>query len=643
MEASKYTLEQAAVNTLRVISCEAISKAQSGHSGIALSAAPLLYAIYKNMNYDRRNGSWFNRDRFVMSAGHGSAILYTTLKCFGFEDIDLKTFRQFGSSLTGHPELNEKIGVDCSTGPLGQGIGMAVGMAIAEKKLAATYNKQDYDLINHYTYCLCGDGCLMEGVSYEAVALAGHLGLNKLILVYDCNRVTLDGGLENASSEDVKKRFQASGWRVLEVADGNDELAIGTAIKRAKNSKDMPTIVICYTEIGHGAKNAGSNKAHGQVLSAEDLAQLRADMELVSTPFKMDADVATHFEKIVKTKNKWGRWRGLFRKYGMDYPLLHSQLSEFIDKPHNHYKCSAPGKQMSGRDAGSAMLNQIAAQSPRLFGGGADVVTTTKAFVHTSDGGIEYFTFDNPLGSNIAYGIREFAMGAVSNGLALHGFTPYCSTFLAFSDYAKPAIRLSALMNLPVTYVFTHDGIGNAPDGSTHQCSEHIAALRVIPNLHVYRPCDDFEVAAVYEYVFEKQSPAAIVLSRGDLVSPAINPQHNIQAPRATILSSGSEVAICTRAQKILGAIGIFVNVISVPCLESFNISAHPELNPKTPVVAVEMGSSMPWYAFMGRHNLRGAVVGFNTFGATGANDLLAANLGFTPEHIADVVQEILK
>jgi len=650
-----YTLEQAGVNTLRALSCEAISNANSGHSGIALGAAPIMYSIYNAMKFDPSNGSWFNRDRFVMSAGHGSALLYTTLKCFGFGvdyypkkkrnkppfvSIDLKTFRSLGSHLHGHPEYNEAMGVDCSTGPLGQGLAMAVGIALGEKKLAAEFNMPDNEIIDHYTFCLAGDGCLMEGASYEACSLAGLWHLNKLIVLYDANNVTLDGFRGISDNENVKMRFKAMNWNVLEVPDGDDEYAITAKIKRAKASKDKPTIIIINTTIGFGAKNQGTSKAHGQVLTMEECKQFRQDWELLSDVFEVDPDVAEHFEKLIYKKRKnYRKWAKQLKDYSFDYPEYFCELEDFILKTKSKYQCFPTGETKSGRDIGHDMLNQIACQNARLFGGGADVASTTKTFVSRNDGSLHYFSHDDQTGENIAFGVREFAMACISNGLALHNFTPYCSTFLSFSDYCKPAMRLTAMMNLPVTYIFTHDGLGNPPDGPTHQANEHIASLRLIPNFSVFRPCDDLEVASVYEYVFEAGIPNAIILSRGDLVTACGVDKGCVEYPRAVLLASGTEVSLCHRAQKILGACGVFVNVESVPCLEHYNFG---KLNKSLPVLAVEMGSAMPWWAMFGRHEIRGDVVGFDRFGASGAGGDVTKELGFTPEQIADKVLNLL-
>jgi len=637
------TVEQAAVNTLRVLSAETIANAKSGHSGVALGAAAIMYSIYKNMNVDPSDGAWFNRDRFVLSAGHGSALLYSTLSCFGFDGIDLRTFRQLGSALTGHPELDESIGVDCSTGPLGQGIAMAVGIAVAEKRLSATYNTKKgdtvHDIIDHYTYCLVGDGCLQEGISYEACNLAGLWRLNKLIVLYDSNEVQLDGERSTADTEDVIKRFEAMRWNVLTVKNGQDEKAISARIRRAKMLGDAPTLIIVNTQIGYGAKNAGTNKAHGQVLSMEECKELRDKWLLANKPFSVDTDVSAHFESLIRKKIGMAqKWKQKLYLYGASFPGKYEELTDFVERPNRSFKCKTEGKTIALRDAGGIMLNQIAKQTARLWGGSADVSSTTKAFV--VGGG--FFGHKKPKATDIAFGVREFAMSAIMNGAALHGYMCYCSTFLAFSDYCKAAIRMTAMMGLPVTYIFSHDGLGNAPDGPTHQATEHIAALRLIPNMMVFRPADDAETAAVYEYVFENQKPACIILSRSSV--PSLNEEFKkielFENPTAILLASGSEVSLCIEAKKLLLKSGVAVNLVSVPCLESFDAS---KLKKNVPVVAVEMGHGMPWWALFGKHGLRGDVISFDTFGDSGKDAAVMAKFGFTAENIAEKVMEICK
>ena len=648
-----------AINTLRVLSAEAISNANSGHGGIALGAAPIMYAAYTSMKIDPNNANWFDRDRFVMSAGHGSALLYSMLHLMGFgiSMQDLKTFRKLGSHLTGHPELNTKIGVDCSTGPLGQGVAMAVGMALAEKRLSRMYNKGGLNIIDHHTFVLAGDGCLMEGVSYEACNLAGLWKLNKLIMLYDSNNITIDGTRTMADGECVKKRFEACGWNVLEVDGEKGENDITNAIAQAKAFENAPTIIVIKTTIGYGDKRAGTHKAHGMVLTADECTELRGQFGLTLKPFEVDTDVKKHFESIAfKKMNSQKQWEKLLHKYRKQFPKEYSSLEKFIKPGIAKYDVKVERKTAELRNTGGEVLNQIAKQSVRIYGGSADVASTTKAIVENA-----YF----------ACGVREFAMAAICNGLALHGFTPYCSTFLAFSDYCKAAIRLTAMMDLPVVYVFTHDGLGNAPDGPTHQGNECINALRMIPNMTVFRPCDDVEAADAYKWAFESGKPTCIVLSRGpvpsfssgglenggyvisdgaSLAKEASEQLYGVKKDTLTkfsavILATGAEVVLCLEAQDLLRNMGISVRVVSMPSFELFD--AQPEEyrmsvlgSADIPKVAVEMGNGDLWYKYVGPN---GKVISFDVFGESGPHEELANKLGFSARNIANTVFELFK
>jgi len=650
-----------AVDTIRVISAEVISAANSGHSGIALGAAPIMYSVYTSMKIDSDAPDWFNRDRFILSAGHGSALLYTVLHFMGFKisTEDLKTFRTLNSHLTGHPELNTKIGVDCSTGPLGQGVAMAVGAALAEKRLAEMFNKDGFNIIDHHTFVLAGDGCLMEGVSYEACNLAGLWKLNKLIMLYDSNHVTLDGKAETANGEDTAKRFEACGWRVISVSENQGTDGITSAIAQAKTSADAPTVIIVNTTIGFGARTAGTSKAHGAVLSAAETQELRERLQLPGKPLEVDSDVRKHFSQLIKNQTAKKKWDAVVSNYKKKYPAEYKDLIKFISPEAAQFIVTPERKTMSLRDAGHTALNQIAKQSPRIYGGSADVASTTKAFVD---------------GAYFACGVREFAMAAICNGLALHGFTPYCSTFLAFSDYARAAIRLSALMDLPVTYIFTHDGFGNGPDGPTHQGNEHISALRLMPNMNVFRPCDDAETAAAFKYVFEKRKPACIVLGRGEV--PPISGEKdfgNVEKGgyvisagsgecKAVLIATGAEVATCIEAQKLLEKSGVGVRVVSIPSFELFDLSSAEYksnvLGGGLPKVAVETGVGALWHKYisadydnkdnksgLNRNRIRSAdyvIVSFDQFGGSGPNGKLAEKFGFTAENITRKTLELL-
>jgi len=623
-------IEKRAVDTLRVLSAEVITNANNlGHTGIALGAAPIMYATYRAMKVDPKNPAWFNRDRFVLSAGHGSALLYSALHMFWFplSKEELKTFRNFGSRLHAHPEVLPEMGVDSTTGPLGQGVGMAVGMAMAEKKLNQMYGS----VVNHYTYCIAGDGCLQEGVSYETCALAGLHKLNKLILLYDANEVTLDGARSMSDNEDVEMRFKACGWNVIDVKNANESAPISKAIEQAKKS-NKPTLIICRTEIGYGANNQGTHKAHGQVLSSEECAELRNKWGLTSEFFGVDKDVAEHFNNLAKEKS------GISAKWS---PTL--ELKKFLSK--KTFDVRAEGKSIALRNAGQVMLRQVARQDDRIWGGSADVASTTMAFVGEDD---------------IAFGIREHGMAAICNGLALHGFLPYCSSFLVFSDYLKPSLRLSALMNAPVHYIFTHDGFGNTPDGPTHQGNEHIAALRLVPSLHVFRPCNDYEVAGVYKYVYEKEIPAVTILSRGGAfgdrfgecaeadISTVEKGAYVIYESkglkhRVTLLATGSEVTLAMDSATVVEKNGIGVRVVSMPCEHLFagqdKRYRESVISKDLPVVAIEMGSGDMWYKYTGE---RGAIISFEEFGHSCAESDLRKHVGFTIENMVSVVRSLL-
>lgn len=637
------SIENKAVNTLRVMSVEVINNANSGHSGIALGAAAIMYAMYKSMRVDNKNPNWFNRDRFVFSAGHGSALMYSAMHMFGFPipRDELKTFRQMGARLHGHPEVLPELGIDASTGPLGQGVAMAVGLALAEQKLGKTYNRDKHEIIDHYTYCIAGDGCIMEGVAIEACSLAGKWKLNKLIMLYDANDVTLDGPLCDSDSEDVAMRFTANGWNVIVCKNANEPTSIEQAIQMAKQSVDKPTLIICKTNIGYGASAEGTHKAHGQVLSKDEIVELRQKWALVSENFDVDADVEEHFVELAKEKtghhDKWmkdfGNYKKKFKREGLE-------LEQFFSGVKGKFNIVADDKRIAMRDAGQVMLKQAAGTSPRVWGGSADVASTTKAFV----------------GNDISFGIREHGMAAICNGLALHGFMSYCSTFLSFSDYLRPSLRLSALMGVPVHYMFTHDGFGNPPDGPTHQANEHIASLRLVPSLHVFRPCNAYEVAATYKYIYENEIPAVTILSRGGEFKHEINIKNvdiekgayviyqSKNAPKVTMLATGAEVGLAMDSVKMLEDQGIDVRVVSMPC-ESLFAKQEKEYKDSVialnvPVVAVEMGRGDMWYKYVGRD---GAILSFNEFGHSATEGDMKKHTGFTVENLVNIVSSVVK
>ena len=678
-------IHQRAIDTMRVLGLEQINHANSGHGGMVLGAAPLIYATYMNMNFDPSFGNWFNRDRFVLSAGHGSALLYSANYLFGFpiKKEELKSFRRLWlmnedgrepilkkgekikSRLHGHPELDPEIGIEATTGPLGQGFAMAVGLAVAEKKLNATYE----GVVDHYTYCLVGDGCLMEGVSYEAANLAGLWKLNKLIVLYDSNDITLDGTRASADGEDVVARFSAANWNVIEVADGMSYEALDMAIKRAKAQGEKPSIIIAKTRIGHSAPSEGTAKAHGLVPGTDLIKDLRKKWGIEGEAFSVPDDVQKHFALLRKKRvGKGKKWLDgvmdnevLSREKLKDlYKFVMPGMDVLTSTP---FKVTAQGKPMALRDAGHLALQQIYQQSPRIMGANADISSTTKAYIEQKSEvksgqriAGSWFSHDNPTGTDLACGVREFGMAAICNGLALHGFMPYCSTFLAFSDYMRPAIRLAALMNLPVHFIFTHDGLGHAQDGPTHQGPEHLTSLRLIPNLDVFRPCDDIETANVYEFIYNHECTAVTVLSRG---GEGINLgegvmieriQHgefglrgyvlrNKLKPRAVILATGTEVKLAQLAQDILEKEGIGIAVMSIPNLEIFRFEEDvvPQELISLPKFFVEMGSSS-----FDSMDIMGAL-SWNTFGHSGTEAEVREELEFVPGKIAEMIHLLIE
>ncbi|MCY7672202.1 transketolase, partial [Bacillus altitudinis] len=521
------TIELKSIATIRTLSIDAIEKANSGHPGMPMGAAPMAYALWTNhLNVSPQNPNWFNRDRFVLSAGHGSMLLYSMLHLSGYNLSieDLKQFRQWGSKTPGHPEFGHTEGVDATTGPLGQGIAMAVGMALAERHLAETYNKDHFNVVDHYTYSICGDGDLMEGISSEAASLAGHLGLGRLIVLYDSNDISLDGDLDRSFSENVKNRFEAMNWEVLYVKDGNNIDEVTAAIEKAKQSTDKPTLIEVKTTIGFGSPNrAGTSGVHGAPLGSEEA---KLTKEAYSWTFEEDfhvpSEVYDHFKTAVKDagQKKEAAWNELFEQYEKEYPELAAQLKLAIEgKLPENWDQEVPvyeaGSSLASRASSGEVLNGIAKQVPFFIGGSADLAGSNKTTIKdTTDFGRE-----NYAGRNIWFGVREFAMGAALNGMALHGgLRVFGGTFFVFSDYLRPAIRLAALMGLPVTYVFTHDSIAVGEDGPTHEPVEQLASLRAMPNLSVIRPADGNETAAAWKIaVSSTNKPTALVLTRQNL------------------------------------------------------------------------------------------------------------------------------
>lgn len=655
MQAEKDLL---AINTIRTLSIDAIDKANSGHPGLPMGAAPMAYTLWtRHLRHNPSNPKWFNRDRFVLSAGHGSMLLYSLLHLSGYDlpMEEIKNFRQWDSKTPGHPEFGHTDGVEATTGPLGQGIGMAVGMAMAEAHLAATYNTT-HNIVDHYTYALCGDGDLMEGVAAEAISLAGHLKLNKLVVLYDSNDISLDGDLNKSFSESVQKRFESYGWNYLHVADGNDVEAIDQAIAEAKTS-DRPTLIEVKTVIGFGSPNrSGKADAHGAPMGADETKLVKEAYKWTfEEDFYVDETVYATFKEATDHlgRSEEEKWNSLFAEFEKSNTELAGQLKSAIDgKESIDWNSVKPtyevGSSVATRSASGDAINAIAKALPSFFGGSADLAGSNKTTIK----GVGDFSADNYAGKNIWFGVREFAMGAALNGMALHGgLTVFGGTFFVFSDYVRPAVRLSALMNLPVTYVFTHDSIAVGEDGPTHEPVEHLAALRAMPGLSVIRPADAVETQEAWQLAVEsKDTPTLLVLSRQNLpvlegtVSGAAEGvakgAYVVSAgenPTGLLLATGSEVSLAVEAQKLLKSEGIEVSVVSMPSWDRFEKqdAAYKEsVLPRsiTKRLAIEMGSSLGWHKYVG---FEGDVLAIDRFGASAPGEKIMEEFGFTAENVA--------
>lgn len=649
-------IQSESINAIRTLSIDAIQQANSGHPGLPLGAAPIGYELFANhLKHNPLNPDFIDRDRFILSAGHGSMLLYSLLHLFGYPVSmeDLKNFRQAGAKTTGHPEHGVCPGVEVSTGPLGQGIANAVGFALAEKMLAARFNKSDMALVNHYTYALCGEGCLMEGISYEAASLAGTLKLGKLIVLYDCNKITIEGSSELAFTEDICARFKAQGWNALECGSDPDE--IGRCIEAAK-AQDKPSIIKINTVIGYGSPKAGLSSVHGAPLGADGVAATKRNLGCSEESFFVPDEVRGHYaaltEKLIGYEREWNELRDRYKKkYPDDYAeFVRVTALKPIDLSARRELYSFE-KPVATRKASHITLNRIAALLPEFIGGSADLAPSNL----TSLDGFNEISSNNFEGRNIHFGIREHAMAAICNGIALHGgFRVFCSTFFAFSDYMKNAIRMSALMELPVIYVLTHDSIGVGEDGPTHQPVEHLAGLRAMPGLDVYRPADARETAAAYISALNSSRPSAIVCSRQDL--PLIDGTgeealkggyiiRDCDAPNAVIISTGSEVAPSVAAAELLAKEGKRVRVVSMPCVENFERQnkAYRDkvLDPKLRNrVVVEAGSSLSWGKYAG---LDGDYVCMDGFGECAKPAYLWEKYGFTAQNIADRVRKTIE
>lgn len=646
-------------NAIRFLSADAIDKANSGHPGMPLGmadVATVLFAKYIKINPEQPR--WFDRDRFVLSAGHGSMLLYSLLYLLGYPDIDIediKNFRQLGSKTAGHPEYGHLSGVDMTTGPLGQGISSAVGMALAERIVNAKFGNE---LCDHYTYVICGDGCLMEGISEEAASLAGHLKLNKLIVLWDNNNITIDGTVDKASSVNQIMRFEAMGWNTIEI-DGHDYGQIENAIESAQSS-DKPTLIACKTKIGFGAPNkCGTSKCHGSPLGAEETAAMRRELGWNYASFEMPFEVLEAWRKAGKRGQAcYVAWNEFAKKAGKDFQ---DYISDVLPQGWNKAlaevknKAIAEKTKVATRKASEMCLEAIVPNVPQIIGGSADLAASNLTFVN----GMKTITAADYNGNNVMYGIREHAMGAIMNGMALHGgVIPYGGTFFVFSDYMRPAMRLAALMGIRVIYVLTHDSIGVGEDGPTHQPVEHLASFRAMPNIYTFRPCDVVETAEAWEVALTSEStPGILVLSRQGLPLLRKSANENLTAKggyvisdvengksrQATLIATGSEVSLAVVAQEKLREKGIETAVVSMPCTELFdkqNSQYQDDVLGNCPRVAIEAASKFGWEKYVG---LNGDIIGMDGFGASGPADKLYEYFGITVDEVVESVENLLK
>ncbi|WP_077358179.1 transketolase [Virgibacillus halodenitrificans] len=662
-------IEEQSVNTIRTLSIDAIENANSGHPGLPMGAAPMAYTLWTDfMTHNPSNSKWFNRDRFVLSAGHGSMLLYSLLHLSGYNVTieDLKEFRQWDSKTPGHPEVNHTDGVEATTGPLGQGIAMSVGMAMAEAHLAAKFNKDDIAVVNHNTYALVSDGDLMEGISHEAASLAGHLGLGKLIALYDSNDISLDGELNRSFSDNTEQRFEAYGWQVIRVEDGNDLNELRAAIKKAKENTDQPTLIEVKTVIGYGSPNKSASAAsHGAPLGKDEVKLTKEFYKWGHEDFHVPEEVYADFKGKISdngaaAEEKWNQQVAVYKE---KYPELANEFELALNGklPADWEKdlpVFEPEKDtLATRASSGKVLNAIAKAVPNFFGGSADLAGSNKTTINDEDD----FTRNNYAGRNVWFGVREHAMGAALNGMALHGgLNVYAGTFFVFSDYLRPAVRLSSIMNVPVTYVFTHDSIAVGEDGPTHEPVEHLAALRAMPGLSLIRPADGNETQAAWRLALEStDTPTALVLTRQNLPTLEGTKEHAYEGvkkgayivskaekdtPDALLLATGSEVQLAVAAQKELAIKGIDVQVVSMPSWDRFNVQEETYKNTILPPqvkkrVAIEMAASFGWERYVGSE---GKIIAIDKFGASANGDKVIEEYGFTVENVVNHVKSLL-
>jgi transketolase len=660
---SALSIDELSIDTLRLLAVDAVEKANSGHPGAPLGCAPIAYLLFhKLMKHNPAHSKWPDRDRFVLSNGHASALLYSVLHLTGYKVTidDLKSFRQWESNTPGHPELGDTDGVEVTTGPLGQGFAMSVGMAMAEKHLAAVYNRPGFEIVNHHTFTLCGDGDLMEGISHEAASLAGTLSLGKLTVLYDDNLISLDGPTELSFTEDVLKRFEAYHWHVQRVQDGNDLNAIEAAIEKAKAETSRPSFIAVRTVIGYGSPRAGTNKVHGEALGPADTAATKKFFGFPEDQsFFVPEDALANWRKAIdRGQALESEWKQLFEKYRAQFP---EQAADFERTQKNERRAgwekSIPsfpaGKPMATRNAGGEVMNKIAEVVPELFGGAADLTSSTRTIFKP---GANFHV--DPAGRNVFFGVREFGMCAAVNGMAAHGgLAPYGSTFFTFVDYAKPAVRLAAIMHAHSLFVFTHDSIGLGEDGPTHQPIEHLMMLRAVPFLTDFRPADANETAACWRLALERKGPAFFALTRQNL--PIIDPAtHDTYAnvskggytledakdPKVILIGTGSEVWPCVDAAKKLNEEGIATRVVSLPSWRIFEEqSAEYRANvlpAGVPKLAVEAGAPLGWWKYVGSD---GDIIGLERFGASAPGPKVLTELGFTADNVAARAKKLVK
>lgn len=654
-------IDRKSINAIRVLSADAVEQAKSGHPGLPLGAAAAAYELWAHhVKHNPNNPEWINRDRFVLSGGHGSVLLYSLLHLFGYGLTveDLAQFRQMDSLTPGHPEYGHTKGVEATTGPLGAGLGMAVGMAMAEAHLSAVFNQEGYPIIDHHTYVLGGDGCMMEGISSEVFSLAGTLGLSKLIVLYDSNQITIEGSTDIAFRENVQERMQAFGFQTIMVEDGNDSEAIGRAIEQAKKETEKPSFITVKTQIGHGCpEKQGKASAHGEPLGADNIRRMKENMDWeIEKPFFVPEEVYDNCrETVIAGEAEEKKWNELFASYAEKYPELletwnqyfHTDYAEMLLNDEAFWECEE--KPQATRNLSGIMINRLKKRIPNLIGGSADLAPSNKTYMD----GAGDFSSQNYAGKNLHFGVRELGMAAIGNGLILHGgLRVYVATFFVFSDYMKPMIRLSALMKLPLIFVLTHDSIGVGEDGPTHEPIEQLAMLRAMPNINVFRPADGAETAhAWYMAVTSKNTPTALVLTRQNLPQLTgagsdarkggyILEDSKSETPDVILIASGSEVSLIVEAGKILGEKGIDVRIVSMPCMDLFEIQDmeyKERVLPKSvrKRVAVEALCGFGWDRYVG---LDGVVIAMNGFGASAPAEQLFERFGFTVEHVVNTV-----